>query len=276
MNNSDEHLAAVQYLSTSSGDSQKGRFVIGGVCEIETCLTKNSAIDEFPSRDQSKGSLQSPNSKLLCHDKVQRTTCKTSPTAAAASIPRSNLQTRETHQQAQNTTCGVEMDTGAPSFKTGSAILSARSGSQDIPWLSTPIHNWAMNPDCTTNAEYRNFLIHVPRQFSRYAELLVYNQKVAIDRGLIYDVDKPTRTYIVGWLDWTTKMACVYVTLPRTMRGDIERTYDIPMCLVAHRNLLVAGLILMSIESCLRLPEKNSRYVDLYVLEDSCRTVLEE
>lgn len=203
-------------------------------------------------------------------------TCNTSPAAATTSIPCSALETRDTYQQAQITTSGVEMDTSAASFKTGSATLSARSESQDITWLSTQIPDWAMNPDWTTNAEYRNLSIHVPRQFSQYAELLVYNQKIAINRGLIYNVDKPTRTYIVGWLDWTTKMACVYVTLPRTKMGDIKKMHCIPMCLVAHRNLLVAGLILMSVESCLRLPEKDSRYVDLYVLEDSCRTVLEE
>lgn len=99
---------------------------------------------------------------------------------------------------------------------------------------------------------------------------------IAIDRGLVHNVNKPARVYIVGFLNCSPAKACVQVAFPRSTLSEVENLPCIPMCWVERDNMIVAALVLVSISTCWLLPDKSSARFDLLSLDDSYREVLAE
>ncbi|EMD58150.1 hypothetical protein COCSADRAFT_355650 [Bipolaris sorokiniana ND90Pr] len=127
-----------------------------------------------------------------------------------------------------------------------------------------------------TTVFYRGLQIVVLEGFSQYADMLVRNQKTAIDQGLIYRVNEPTQTYIVGWLGLPVQMACVQLVLPSGSTQNLEKIPATPICLVKKHDLVRAGLVLVPLRTCWRLSRSGSRWIDLTSLEESYRQFLEE
>lgn len=128
----------------------------------------------------------------------------------------------------------------------------------------------------STIIRYQNLRVGVPERFTQYSDVLLRNQRIAIDQGLVHNVNKPARVYIVGWMNGSPAKACVHVVFPRSTLSDVENLPCIPMCWVGKDNLVVAALVLVSISTCWLLPDKGSARLDLLSLEDSYRKILAE
>lgn len=127
-----------------------------------------------------------------------------------------------------------------------------------------------------TTVFYRGLQIVVLEGFSQYADMLVRNQKTAINQGLIYRVDEPTQTYIAGWLGLPVQMACIQLVLPSGSTQNLEEIPAIPICLVKKHDLVRAGLVLVPLRTCWWLSRSGSRWIDLTLLDESYRQFLEE
>ena len=127
-----------------------------------------------------------------------------------------------------------------------------------------------------TTTFYRGLQIVVRGRFSTYADMLIRNQKTAIDQGLIYRVYEPTQAYIVGWVDLPVQVACIQLVLPSSSTQDLEELPSIPICLVKKHNAVRAGLFLVPVRTCWQLSCSGSKWVDLTSLEESYRPFLEE
>jgi hypothetical protein len=245
-----------------------------GDCRRFGCDEENRPKDSLTQC--SKVLVRAPDNPLHQIDR-ERTTSRV-PAVGDAPGPdfRTNLLTLDTrqgvwavHRVRQPEAVGISGLFGDIKVLTGHDTLCSGQ-------LSSFPSEWETRLRGAMTATYEGLLISIPKRFSRYSKLLLRNQKVAIDRGSVYSVDRPTRTYIVGWLGWMPRMACVQVALPHIAWDDIEKMSCIPMCLVVKDGSVVAGLLLVSIRTCWQLPEKNLEHVDLFSLEDSYRQVLEE
>lgn len=186
-----------------------------------------------------------------------------------------NLQASNIHQDAPVSSSDFQVETNGAGLLTPSLDLwSGSSAPGEEQRLGSSLGRETGSYG-VTNLTYRGLVISIPRRFSRYSELLLRNQMTAIDQGSVYNVNTPTRTYIVGWLNSAPKMVCVHVAVPDTTWEDVEKIPCIPVCMVERDGSMVAALVLMSIGACWRLPEKKSKQVDLFGLEDSYREVLE-
>lgn len=187
-----------------------------------------------------------------------------------------SFQAPQTRQDVQVSSSGPQLEDSGASFLAVNPDQFTRS---DKPCKEQRLGSTS---ECGTGSHgattftCRDLLISVPRRFTRYSELLLRNQMIAIDRGSVYSVNRPTRTYIVGWLNCTPRMACVHVAVPHATWEDVEKMPCIPVCMVEKDGLVVAALVLMSIGACWQLPEKKPNRIDLFCLEDSYREVLEE
>lgn len=113
---------------------------------------------------------------------------------------------------------------------------------------------------------YKGLVIVLPEEFSSNSQMLVENQKSAIDRHVICNVTTATKVYIAGWTSKCPALACVHLNLPPMGREKLDLPRMYPLTLVERDSLIVGGVFLMSKTVCFTL-RQDSRCIELFDLE---------
>ena len=144
-----------------------------------------------------------------------------------------------------------------------------------LDWSSETFTS-ARSPDSLGHAEdtYQGLRLRVYPAFARHAELILRYQKTAITRGAIYDVSRPTKVYIVGWLSGDYQMACVQLALPHFSRQKLESMPWVCICTVEENGVIVGGFVAISLRECMLLHEDESKFTDLADIEKEFSEIL--
>jgi hypothetical protein len=102
----------------------------------------------------------------------------------------------------------------------------------------------------------------VCRGFLTIGEQLLRCQAQAVQLGAVCKVSSASLVYFYIWAK-AERIACVHINLPPTPRENLDREdFGRPILLVEEYDLVIAGVFLIPVQACVRIPQ-DLRYIDL-------------